>query len=565
MPAQVDILLQAIDQITGPSKKAAKAVEAVVNESKKFGRQEDVNKDKAKGVNEELQKTKGILVRARDAVKKFGKDWSSVISTAAVGVLTGAIASAANQWQELANIQAVSDSQLRAGIASTGAVAGRTAEQLIAAAEELEDKTLKFFDKENIKDAQAILLTFTQVRGAVYDQAMPAILDMSARLGTDLKQQAMQVGKALNDPLLGITALRRAGVQLTESQTAQVEKLMAAGKKEEAQMILLAELNNQFGGSAVAAGNAGAGAWRDMVKELDGVREELGFAIIPLLNSLGEAFKPVLLWLQDLSKWLQENPKVVKIMAVAVGALAGAVTIAAGAIAIMNAALWANPIVWIIAAVVALAAAVAAVVVYWDDIRLAVTNATLWVMEKIEGLGEWLFGWIAKIGQWLWDHSPFKMLVDVLDNIFPGFKAKLRAIFDWFYQKFIQPIVKLWNWVKELFGGEKTRLEAKIEAEQTEEEKEAKRAKKGYAPATPFVTDDAKTTSAGTASTDGVQSAKAESNVSGGGGMKMITINIGRLIGIEKLDSHSSDETVSQTAERLKAALLTVVNDANMT
>ena len=564
MPAQVDILLQAIDQITGPSKKAAKAVEVVVNESKKFGRQEDVNKDKAKGVNEELQKTKGILGRARDAVKKFGKDWSSVISTAAVGALTGAIASAANHWQELANIQAVSDSQLRAGIASTGAVAGRTAEQLIAASEELEDKTLKFFDKENIKDAQAILLTFTQVRGAVYDQAMPAILDMSARLGTDLKQQAMQVGKALNDPLLGITALRRAGVQLTESQTAQVEKLMAAGKKEEAQMILLAELNNQFGGSAVAAGNAGAGAWRDMVKELDGVREELGFAIIPLLNSLGEVFKPVLLWLQDLSKWLQENPKVVKIMAVAVGALAGAVTIAAGAIAIMNAALWANPIVWIIAAVVALAAAVAAVVVYWDNIRLAVTNATLWVMEKIEGLGEWLFGWIAKIGKWLWDHSPFKMLVDVLDNIFPGFKAKLKAMFDWFYQKFIQPIVKLWNWVKGLFGGEKTRLEAKIEAENNDDKKKQAQAKTGYAPATPFVAD-AAGASTGTASTDAAQSAKAEGNVSGGGGMKMITINIGRLIGIEKLDSHSSDETVSQTAERLKAALLTVVNDANLT
>ncbi len=47
--------------------------------------------------------------------------------------------------------------------------------------------------------------------GDVFDRAQQSALDLSARLGQDLQSSAIQVGKALNDPVKGVTALQRVG------------------------------------------------------------------------------------------------------------------------------------------------------------------------------------------------------------------------------------------------------------------------------------------------------------------------------------------------------------------
>ena len=106
--------------------------------------------------------------------------------------------------------------QLNAVIESTGGAAGVTTDMANDYANALSQVTM--FDDEAILGGEAMLLTFTNIGQDVFPQATETILDMSQALGQDLNSSAMQLGKALNDPIQGVTALRRVGVQFTDDQ-----------------------------------------------------------------------------------------------------------------------------------------------------------------------------------------------------------------------------------------------------------------------------------------------------------------------------------------------------------
>jgi len=149
-------------------------------------------------------------------------------------------------------------SQLEATVKSTGGVAGLTANQLRDTARGLQDLTT--YSDEAVMGMQSILLTFTQIRGDQFNAASAAILNMSQLLGQDLKGAALQVGKALNDPVKGVAALAEAGIQFTDSQKDTLASMVAVGDIAGAQTVILKELETQFGGSAAAARNTMGGA-----------------------------------------------------------------------------------------------------------------------------------------------------------------------------------------------------------------------------------------------------------------------------------------------------------------
>ena len=120
-------------------------------------------------------------------------------------------------------------------------------------------------DDEVIQSGENVLLTFKNIHNEVgkgndiFNQATKATLDFSVAMGKDLPSAAIMVGKALNDPIKGLTALGRAGVQFTKSQVAMIKKMVKAGDVAGAQKLILRELEDQFGGSAKAAGETLAG------------------------------------------------------------------------------------------------------------------------------------------------------------------------------------------------------------------------------------------------------------------------------------------------------------------
>jgi len=177
--------------------------------------------------------------------------------------------------------------QVNASLASMGPVAGRTSEQLQSLAGDLENISL-FDDDDILKSVTANMLTFGNISGEAFDRAQLAAVNLSAKLGQDLQASTMQVGKALNDPVRGVTALMRVGVSFTAQQKEQIKAMVAAGDAAGAQAMILSELEKQFGGAAEAQRKAtpDAAAQQQWRKFQEVVGEIALKALPPLTNML---------------------------------------------------------------------------------------------------------------------------------------------------------------------------------------------------------------------------------------------------------------------------------------
>jgi hypothetical protein len=197
------------------------------------------------------------------------------------GALFGLAKDSVKAFDEAAKAEA----QLEAAIKSTGGAAGKSVEELVAQSAELQKITL--FSDDQIQESQGLLLTFTKVGGAIYDQAIPAIADMATAMKSDLSTASIQVGKALNDPVKGVAALSKAGVQFTQDQKDMIKQLVASGDTVGAQTIILKELETQFQGSAKAAADAGLGPLQKFQNRIDDIKEGVGLLITNGLSFLG--------------------------------------------------------------------------------------------------------------------------------------------------------------------------------------------------------------------------------------------------------------------------------------
>ena len=184
--------------------------------------------------------------------------------------------------------QVQAESRVEQAIKSTGGAAKLTADQLKATASELQSLTT-FGDEDILTNVTTNLLTFTKVSGSVFKDAQKAILDISTVLGQDLQSSTIQVGKALNDPIQGITALKRVGVSFTEEQKKVIQRLTETGQVAEAQKLILQELNREFGGQAEAAAKRGMGAVKQLENAWGDFKENIGSQYVPALSALAKA------------------------------------------------------------------------------------------------------------------------------------------------------------------------------------------------------------------------------------------------------------------------------------
>ena len=188
------------------------------------------------------------------------------------GIVTGAM--------EAQEIQA----QLNAVLTSTGGISGVTADMANALADSLE--TVTKFSGEAVLGGENMLLTFTNIGKDVFPAATETMLDMSQALGQDLKSSAIQLGKALNDPIAGVSALSRVGVTFTEAQKDQIKVMVESGDVMGAQKVILAELNREFGGAAKAAGETYAGKLAILDNMFGRLKDTVGNAVLPILTDL---------------------------------------------------------------------------------------------------------------------------------------------------------------------------------------------------------------------------------------------------------------------------------------
>ena len=238
---------------------------------------------------------------------------------------------------ELSRIQEKAVAQVNAGLTSTGGVVGYTLDELKAKASAFQGETL-FGDEQILTDLTSVMLTFTNVTGEAFDRAQQAALDLSTRMGGDLKGAAVQLGKALNDPVKGVTALQRVGVSFTEQQKEQIGALVESGKLYEAQTIVLDEMNKEFGGSAKAAADADGGVTQ-LSNAIGDAKEMIGAMLLeglkPTIQGLKEFFST--LTTEDIQKFVATIGTILSILGRLAAAWAGYKTLQLSLMAIEKA------------------------------------------------------------------------------------------------------------------------------------------------------------------------------------------------------------------------------------
>ena len=250
-----------------------------------------LNVDSRKGVKSVQNVTKSVT-KMDSKTKKAGKSMAKVfagLTVAVVGVVAAikAVSGAYEFLKEsikLSNEQIKAETKLAAVIKATGHAAGLTMTQMTDYAEELQ-KITTYGDEVTIS-AMSMLATFKNIKGDVFKRTTKAMLDMSIIMEQDLKTSAIQLGKALNDPIKGMSALTRVGVTFTEQQIEMVNKMVEAGDVIGAQELMLKELESQFGGAAEAMRNTMGGAIIGLQNAWGDLREVIGDVFTDIVDEM---------------------------------------------------------------------------------------------------------------------------------------------------------------------------------------------------------------------------------------------------------------------------------------
>jgi len=234
------------------------------------------------------------LKNAGTTAQKFGRIVGGAMNMAmgALGLLAGAIFMFLPNFIKMG--EEARKSELRLGnIAKQMKLFGNNTEAVTTRMSKYAE-ALSFatgVDDELIRGAQAVMLTFKELGksadeiGGPFDRATQAALDLAAAGFGTVESNAIQLGKALQDPEKGLTALRRAGVTFTAAQREQIAALVDSNKLLEAQDLILDAIETQVGGTASAV----ASATDKMNARFESVVEELSLALLPSVDKVSEA------------------------------------------------------------------------------------------------------------------------------------------------------------------------------------------------------------------------------------------------------------------------------------
>jgi hypothetical protein len=211
---------------------------------------------------DQLKKSLGVANNSVDSsaakMRDFGK--KAALALAAAGAAAVAFAAKAIQAGEGAATANARIAQINESMGLFGASTDEVTQRLVSYAEATARAT--GIDTNAIKATQAKLLTFKELAasagelGGEFDRATQAAIDLGAAGFGTAETNAVALGKALNDPIKGITALSRSGVTFTEVEQERIKTLVASNKVSEAQILILEAIETQVGGTALATANA---------------------------------------------------------------------------------------------------------------------------------------------------------------------------------------------------------------------------------------------------------------------------------------------------------------------
>lgn len=354
---------------------------------------------KIKGIDE----VSGMLTKVQRQVSTIGKSFQKLGQDLTLQVSAPIAALGAFAVKNyLAQEDAIT--QVRTRLKEVGDQVGITEKQFSDVATNLQFKTL-FGDEQILRDVTTQFLTFGNITGENFLKAQEAVLDLSTVLKTDLKAQAIQLAKALDNPVKGLTALRKSGIQFSASEEKLIKSMAETGRIAEAQTLILQALDHYYGGAAEAAAE---------VNPYLKLQNAFGDLLEPFGQIINEMLKPFLGLLKQSIEFVNGLSNSVKTK----------IVVFAGLIAVLG------PILYLIGTlmttfaslnpyVLAFAAGAALIVTYWEPIEAFFSGVFEGIKEGLKGTS-FEFSSLAKFFRIIGDISKkvfTAMGLDIADTI----------------------------------------------------------------------------------------------------------------------------------------------------
>ena len=347
----------------------------------------------------------------------------ATVALAGIGAAAGAFINAG----ERAATSNARIEQITKSMGLAGAASGELGKKLVEMADAQALATGE--DQNAIKLGMAKLLTFSAVAksademGGVFERTTQLSLDLAAAGFGTVSDNATQLGKALQDPIKGLSALARSGVTFTAQEKELIRTLVESGKTLEAQEMILGAIEAQVGGTAAATRNA-----TDRMKVgFSLLSEQIGLALLPVLDALLPVF-------MGLVEFAGDHTNVIIGVGAAIAGIAAAIVIAnvamrawkiATAVAtaaqwLWNAALTANPIGLVVVAIAAVIAIVIVLQKKFDIFGKAVAGLK-WIFDQLWDGVKWVFEKIIDGINFLiaaWNKLPLVPDIEEIDKSF---------------------------------------------------------------------------------------------------------------------------------------------------
>jgi phage-related protein len=306
----------------------------------------------------------------------------------------------------------------------------------------------------------------------MFDRATQAAHDLASAGFGDASSNAVQLGKALQDPSKGMAALAKSGITFTDAEKKKIRAMQKSGDLLGAQKIIMGAVETQVKGTAAASATSSD----KMATQWGNVKEALGTALLPTFDKLAAKFAEV-------ADWVQRNTGAVLAIVGAIAAFSAALIVANAVMKVyttyqkiseimtkrqavaqraLNLSMLANPVFLIIAAIIALV--VAFVLLWrkseafrnffkglWDGIKGAVSAVVDWFRTAIPAAWQWVKDstvavWNAIVGAlkaaWQW-------IKDAASAAFDAIKAVVSGAWDGLKSA----AVAAWNGIKSVISG----------------------------------------------------------------------------------------------------------------
>lgn len=232
---------RALNNVTKAGKKTEKGTKDLTREFKDFGTNASASialvDGPLGGVSSRISSLTTVMTAGNVAITALGVGAAGLALSLSQGI------SQLDQYEvDLIRVEAV--------LKATGNAVGFTAEQLRDQADALALATLT--STTEVQKAQAALLTFNKVTGDTFTRAINLSQDLAEVGFGSINSSAVQLGKALQDPVKGLSALTRVGVTFSEQQQQQIKDLVKNNELLKAQSILLDAIESQAGGAGAA-------------------------------------------------------------------------------------------------------------------------------------------------------------------------------------------------------------------------------------------------------------------------------------------------------------------------